>query len=503
MTDLPAPTLFVARDRARRFARYIREALQERRLHYRGADVGMTALVDEAEAALAAVVEDMRQTVADLLEQRIHDRERGYMELPLVTAAEGLLDRVDLARRMDKARGLGGFPERDARAAVLALLDDALLRLDAYTGAYDEKRPSGPRRDTDLGHVLETVERHAAWERALANPRATVPPASDRTPPTVASDPNALEDLLRAARAALPLAQAPWRITPGGPGAPLVLELGEPSDASEEVPPPERMARALEVLAFVHRVDVLCMGRPAETAGGLLSATPESEEPTYEAITIQLTDEAAGRVELSVAAAAGQDAVLSPDAERAVRALLQAPPLPEMGPPPPARLIALMGVLKALDSALAECVLPKGQTNAVRVAGSRLPRERTRKAPLVRALTAQLESRFAGFPTHRTEEVAASATAGKLVARHANAADMAVLLALLGRRWNAGGRDIERSVDLGPLTDAEVEELIGELASIAVIRKQLEAGKLVEAAKVTRLEQACVAVLGRLGRVDA
>ncbi len=42
-TDAPAPELFVARDRARRFARYIREALQERRLFYRGAEVGMTS----------------------------------------------------------------------------------------------------------------------------------------------------------------------------------------------------------------------------------------------------------------------------------------------------------------------------------------------------------------------------------------------------------------------------------------------------------------------------
>ena len=64
------PTLFVARDRARRFARYIREALQERRLHYRGSDIGVTALVDEAEAALAAVVEDLTTSVGDVLAGR-------------------------------------------------------------------------------------------------------------------------------------------------------------------------------------------------------------------------------------------------------------------------------------------------------------------------------------------------------------------------------------------------------------------------------------------------
>ncbi len=503
MDDEPAPELFVARDRARRFARYIREALQERRLHYRGSDVGMTSLLDEADAAMAAVLADARQSIDDMLEHRIRDRERGYMELPLVTAVEGLIERVDLAKRMDRARSLGGVPERDARAAVLALLDDALLRLDAYCGAYDEKRPIGPRRATDLAHLLEKVEQHASWERVISQPRAEAPPAYDRAPSSVRSDPAGLEDVLRAVRAALPTATAPWHVAPGGPGRPLTLELGEASDAAEEVMPTQRMERALDVLRFLHPIEILCLGTPAEPASGLLSPDPESAQPTIEAVTVQLADDAAGKVDLSLAAAAGRDAVLDPDAERAVRALLTAPPLPEMGPPPPARLVALMGVLKALDGALSERVLPLGRTNAVRVAGSRLPRETTRKAPLLRAVTAQLEATFAGFPTHRAEEIATAATDGKLVARHANAADMAVLLALLGRRWNAGGRDIERVVDLRPLTDDEVGELIRELCSIAAVRKQLESGKAVDAAKITRLEQACVAVLGRLGRVGA
>ena len=128
-TEAPAPELFVARDRARRFARYIREALQERRLYYRGAEVGMASLVDEAGEALEAVLEDLKQTIADILATRIRDRERGYMEMPLVVMAEGLLDRVDLARRMDRAREQGGVPRREAGVAVIALLDDALQRV--------------------------------------------------------------------------------------------------------------------------------------------------------------------------------------------------------------------------------------------------------------------------------------------------------------------------------------------------------------------------------------
>ncbi len=504
MVDLPPPELFVARDRARRFARYIREALQERRLHYRGADVGMASLLDEADAALAAVLEDAHGTIEAILGGRIRDRERAYMEMPLVVATEGLIDRVDLARRMDKARTLGGFPERDARAAVLALLDDALLRLDAYCGAYDEKRPIGPRRDTDLGHVLEQVERHAAWEHALSSARVDAGPAYDVAPPTLRSDPNGLEDLLRALRAAAPDLGGAWHVEPGGPGRALTLELGTPSDGAEEVLPPERVVRALEILTFVHPVAVLCMGRPAEGAG-VLSPQPSPNdglgESVIESITIELPDEAAGTVELSVAAAGGSEAHLAPEDEKAVRALLSAPPLPEMGPPPPARLVALMGVLQALDRALAKRVLPLAQTNGVRVAASRLPRETTRKAPLLRGVTAQLEQRFRGFPSHRVEEISAAASDGKLANRHANASDIAVLLALFGRRWNAGGRDIERMVDLPPLTDEDVEELVRELTTIAAVRKQLESGKLPEAVRMTRLERACVAVLGQLGRI--
>ena len=43
---------------------------------------------------------------------------------------------------------------------------------------------------------------------------------------------------------------------------------------------------------------------------------------------MRLADEATGNLELSVAAAAGPGAQLAPDAERAVRALLESPPLP-------------------------------------------------------------------------------------------------------------------------------------------------------------------------------
>jgi hypothetical protein len=137
----------------------------------------------------------------------------------------------------------------------------------------------------------------------------------------------------------------------------------------------------------------------------------------------------------------------------------------------------------------------------VRVAASRLPRERTRKAPLLRSLLAQLEARFKAFPTHRAAEVAEAAAQGKLAARHATAADVAALLALLGRPWNAAGVPVERALDLAPLEDAEVEALVGDLCALAAVRRDLEAGRTVEAPRMARLEKAALGVLGRLGRV--
>ena len=499
--DAPAPELFVARDRARRFARYIREALQERRLHYRGAEVGMASLVDEAGAALEAVVEDLKGTIADILAARIRDRERGYMEMPLVVMAEGLLERVDLARRMDRAREQGGVPRREAGIAVIALLDEALQRIEAYCGAYDEKRPLGMARSTDLAHALEQVERIGDWQRMLSDPQREATPAYDQVPPDIESEPQGLADVLAAARACAPDAPGPWRVRPAGAGAPLTLSLGTPGEEATLVPTPERLARALEVLGFVRPIGVACLGRPGETGAGLLSDATTAE-PTIEALEIRIADATAGRLAEDLEATAGADATLRPEHEKVVRALLDAPPVPAAGGPPPARLVALMGVLKAVDDALLERVLPRAQRNTARVAGRGLPREKSRKAPLVKNVTMQLQQRFPPLPLHRVEEIATAVAQGKLAARHLDAGGAAVLIALLGRGWNAGGRDIPDALKLVPLGEAEVEALVLELATLGEVRRDLEAGRDVPAARMATMEQAAIGILGRLGRVE-
>ncbi len=484
--DAPQPELFVARDRARRFARYIRGALQERRLHYRGADVGMETVSSEADEALGAVIEDIRQTVDDVLAGRIRDRERGFMEVPLVTASEAVAERVDVARHLDRTQARSGASAKAARKFVLHLLDDALLRLDAYCGQYDDKRPVGPLRTTDVAHILDQVEAAAHLKTQRADRDAVS--SYDRPPPPIRSDPNALDDVIRAARRAAPGASGGWRVEPAGPGRPLTLSLGQASEDAEEVPLPEDLARAVEVLAFLHPIAVSCHGHAVQP--GLLSAEDAESRQRIDAVTVELADEAAGRVELTVGAAAGDEAKLPPDAEAAVRALMQSPPLPEAGPPPPQRLVALMGLLRSLDGLLERAVLPRARTNACRVAASRLPREATRKAPLRRPFVAQLEARFEEFPMHRVEALAGDVGAGKLAKRNANPADAAVLLALFGP-----------AMGLAPLDDAEVEAAAADLGLIAAVRRDLERGGMVEPARITRLEQASIAVLGRLGRV--
>ncbi len=498
--EAPPPTFFVARDRARRFARYIGEALQERRLNYRGAEVGMASLIDEADEALAAVLEDLRATIADVLAGRIRDRERGMLEIPLVVMAEGLLERVALARRMDQARTQGGLPRREAGAAVVALLDDALLRIDAYCGTYDEKRPLGRAKATDLGHALSQVERQVGWARMLTDPQAAPGPIVDRIPPDITSEPNGLEDVLRAARALVPAAPGPWRVELAGADRPLQLSLGEATAEAVEVQPSERLARALDVLGFVRPIEIRCAGRPASGGAGLLSGEGAAEDEV-EQLTIVIADEAAGRVEASMAAAAGAQANLLPEHEKAVRTLLGSPALPAEGPPPAARLVAIMGVLKALDEVLHDRVLARAKRSTAMVAARGLPRESTRKAPLVRNLTVTLEQAFPQLPMNRVEEIASATAHSKLASRHVDAGGAAVLLALLGRSWSAGGRNLGNALKLDPLSSADVEALVRELCALGAVRRDLEAGRDVSTARLTQLEQAVLAVLGRLGQV--
>ncbi len=491
-----SPDAFVARDRARRFALRLEQALEDRKLAYLGQERGVTTLVNGAEEALATLVAEAAETIAEVDAGRVRDRERGPMEAPLLVLAEGLVARTDAILARDRARARGGADARALERAVTERLAAALARVDAYCRAYDEKRPAGPRRAADLGRILGEVEEDAA---ALAGAGRIAAPATERAAPVVQSDPDVLGDLLRAVRRALPGARGPWRIVPAEADRPLALELGDTRGAAEGAAPPA-VARAASVLGFVHPVEVEWFVEPGR-AGGLLSAP--AGPPRAVGARCRIPDEMSGRARLVLETCGGEAACWPPTAQAAVRALLAAPPLPEAGSPPPARLVAIAGLLRALDESLGPALLPRAEAHRLREGVLRIPRESTRKAGVRRDLCDALAARFEEFPVHRVDDVVRRAAQGPPGARGVRPAEAAVLLALFGRRWRAAGRDLPAALDLTPLDDAGVEALVEDLCAVGVIRRELEAGRPVPPARVTRLERAALGALGRLGRLLA
>ncbi len=321
--------------------------------------------------------------------------------------------------------------------------------------------------------------------------------AFDRAPPLLETDPALLEDLLRAMRRALPFARGPWRIRPAGPGRPLELELGEVGGTPTEDLPPA-VSRAAEVLGFLHPLHVEIF-RGAARAPGLLSAAAGPAAPV--GARVELPDESAGGMELSVEACAGSGARIPAQAEAAVRALLAAPPLPQSGSAPAPRLLALAGLLRAVDDLLEPAVIARTRGSALRQGALMIPRESTRKAGVRKDALDALAARFADFPTHVVDEVVRRAAEGRLGPRHAQPLECAALLAMFARPWRTGGRDLPPTLNLAPLDNADVENLVEDLCTLATIRRDLEAGRPVPAERITSLERATLGVLGRLGRL--
>ena len=495
----PEPEFFVARDRARRYGRRLREALEERRLAYRGADIGMETLSDSADPGLKETLASIAETEADLEARRIRDRERGYMEVPLLVMGDALALRIVAARKLEALRRRGRVEEKPARAAILELFEDGLERVDRYCASYDEKRPVGPSRMVDLGRLLERVERHRAFgaEKTESEGRAF-----DRTPPPLRSDDAALEDLVRIARDLLADVDGPWRVAAATPTEPLRLSLGSDKGGELELPP--ALTRAQALLSHLHPVSIELRGRAAKDAEerGVLSEDRPAQPAQCTGVTLALADPTASGLDATLIACAGDGARLTADTESAVRRLLEAPPPTVEGQLPPQRMVALMGLLKAVDDEIRRVLIPGGTTPRARVAASQLPREKTRKAPPRADLVHVLEQDFPGFPSHRLDAVSAAAADGKLARANATAADAAALVAVTGRTWRFGGRDFRGALPLADLEPLEVEMLIQELVDVAQIRRDLEAGKPVDPAMHTRLERSSIGILGKLGRVQ-
>jgi hypothetical protein len=500
---MPEP-FYVAKDRARRFAFHLAQAAQERSLAYRGDSIGMSSLRNESLPLLEGVLKDVETSVADVLAARVRDRERAYMDVPFTVMAESVGERAGLALRLERARAGRGVPEADAQAEILELLAGAQRRVDAFAGAYDEKRPLPTPRPVDLTRLLNLVERDAAWARTL-RPLSQSAAPWDQPPPEVKSDPDGLDDLLRAARAAVPGAPGPWRVVRGRATEPLVLTLGADAPDLIDLPTPGRLERAARVLGFLHPVEVRCRGRreaPRQRRdwGADPASPPPSDEPAVEQVVLKLPDPAAGGTALAAVAGAGGDARLSPDAERAVRALLAAPPMPASGVAPPGRTVALLGLLKAFDAELVRALLPRLADGALRNAAQRVAREDSRKAQVRRDVVAALEATLPGFPAGRLEDVIADVATGKAGRKRCVPLDAVVLLVLFGRTFVVGGFKAERALRVDPWTEDDVLSAARDLLEVAEVRRDLEGGRGADAAALTRLERATVALLGRLGR---
>jgi hypothetical protein len=501
-----AEDFYVARDRARRFAFRLAQALQERSLAYRGDAVGMSSLQNEALLLLAEVEKDVETSVADVLAARVRDRERAYMDIPFTVMAESVGARTRLALTLERARTAKTVPESQVQEEVLALLAAAQRRIDAFCAAYDEKKPLASARATDLARLLHLVERDAAWERTLRPPAGPAP--FDTPPPEAKSDPEALDDLLRAARAAVPADPGPWHVARGRASEPFTLALGSDAPDLVDLPAPGRLERAARVLAFLHPVEVRCRGRvPAKPArrdwGAEPAGAPPPTEPVPTFVVVRLPDPAAGGTQLAAVAGAGDAARLSPEAEKAVRALLSAPPMPAAGVVPPARTVALLGLLKAFDVELTRALLPRLSQPGLKTAALDVPREDSRKAQVRKDVLTALEAALPGFPTGRVEDVVTDVAAGKVGRKRCNPLDAVVLLLVFGRAYVVGGYKAQRALRLEPWTDDDVLAAAHDLLEVAGIRRDLEAGRGADATALTRMERAVVALLGRLGRLTA
>ncbi len=496
------PEFFVTKDRAKRIAFRLVGIAKERSLFYAGERVGMTSFA-ESVPALLEVEADLQSTIDAVLRGRLRDRERGETEIPLVVALESALERVARARGIEERRRASRIDVSWAQRKLLGLLADASQRLDAFVRLYDDRRIVPLPAAVDLTHVLLRVEDDAVCDRLPST--ATEPPGLrarpvDRMAPTLTSCADALEDLLRAARAEVPAAAPPWRLERASPTAPIELSIGERTatkddavDATEddaELPSPfasdlreERTARARAVLRFAHDVLVeRTKGKDGETVG----------------LHLTLAD----RVAEAVGARVRPDVALAPAIDGAVRAYLSAAAkFPDTTAPE--RMIGAMGVFRAIDAELARVISPSLSDPGARLAAQRIPRESSRKAPVRREVIATLEEAIPGFPGHRVGDVLDAIAAGKPERDTVKPPDVAVVLALLGRRWPKAAGFGERVLPLGALTDADVTSMVVDVVELAAVRSALDRGRDPGPGWDARFEAAAFRLLGRFAILPA
>lgn len=490
-----AREFLVAKDRANRFVFRLKQIAVERAATWAGDRIGMTSFA-EAGPALVALEDDVSATIAGIVEGRYHDRERGETEVPLVAALESVLERVKRAHRVSDLRDSRRAPPEWAEPRFASLVADALRRLAAFGEVYDAKRIVAMPAETDVLHLLQGVETDAAIDRVqsvVTTPPEPKGPAAIPPPPRILTAADALDDLLRAARGEVPAALPPWRVTPSSPTTPLVLSIGAIENAAGQDPAPApalggdparfRTDRAASVLTFAHGVEVVRALAPDGATAG---------------IALRLEDRSAS----AVAGRLPPGAALSPAADAAVRAYLVAMGKAS-GEADPQRLVAAMGLFKAVERELERVLLPALSEPGARVVASGVPREDSRKAPVRREVVATLSAAFADFPAHRVNDVLDAIAHGKPTAVHAKPPDAAVVLAVLGRRWpNAGGYGA-RVLPLGSLSDEDLLASVKDVIALHAIRQALERGRDPGERWGERMEAAAFGLLARLARAGS
>jgi hypothetical protein len=369
---------------------------------------------------------------------------------------------------------------------VLSLLDDACARLDAFAGLYEEKRFVATPGEVDVARLLRRVEDDAALDRlspglTAVESRAV---AFDRPPPRLVTAADPLEDLLRAVRAEVPQATPPWRVNGPGDDGRLRFALGSP--------PPDAPAEGSGVASFVADADVARSRRACDVLRILHGAdVRRAKDADGNTTGIEVSVEDRGRTDAQTR--------LSPAADAAVRTYRLAT---KTGGDPlgPARLVAAMGVFRAVDADLERVLWPAVAGAGARVAAQSVPRDPSRKAPVKKAVVDALSAALPGFPAHRVDDVLSSIASGKATAATVHVPDAAVLLALLGRRWPVAGGFGERVLPLDPLSDEEVLASVRDVISLAAIRSALDKGRDPGEGWPARFEEAAFGLLGRLGR---
>jgi hypothetical protein len=369
-----------------------------------------------------------------------------------------------------------------------------------FARAEDERILPIPE-STDVTHVLLRVEEDAAVDRlpsAPTEPHGLRTRPADRAAPQLMTCVDPLEDLLRAARAELPALPPPWRVVRTSPTSPLVLSLGVggPDDAAPAEtatptgallgPDPReareaRTDRAAAVLSFATRARV--------------ARTRDAEGRTT-GVHVTLADATASAVGERVQT----DVPLNPLVDAAVRAYVVAV-AKEPDLMAPTRLLAVMGVWKAVEFELGGCSGPRSSGSEARVTAAAVPRESSRKAPVRREVIAALEAAIPGFPGHRVTEIVDGLSEGKPGKDAARPPDAAVVLAILGRRWPVARGFGDRALPLGSWTDEDVLGAVRDVIDLAAFRQALDRGRDPGPDGAGRFETAAFGLLRRLARI--